>query len=303
MNDRLPRVCLALAIIGSVLMACGGDDEGSDTSNVATAGTTARSLPPVPARTGSAGSGISGFGNQQMCPMTEAEATGSCTPARGNCPFGDRVCDCSSETMSWACWAPADCPTTVPAEQSACSTVGMSCAPARGDNCTCTAQGWNCGNQVCPAEEPTSGGACQEGDGDCTYGARTCLCEDDVWVCWDPATDCPATPPADNSTCAIQNISCAYEGGRCSCGASGWRCGRRVMNDPEEDAGVPDGAAGASGSGPAAAGTGASAGSGAAGAGAAGASGAGTGGTAPAAGAGGEPAAGAGAGAGAGGAP
>lgn len=298
MNYRLPRVCLALAIIGSVLMACGGDDEGSDTSTVATAG--GRPLPPVPARTGSAGAGTSVWGNQQMCPMTEAEATGSCTPARGNCPFGDRVCDCSSETMSWACWAPADCPTTVPAEQSECGTVGMSCAPARGDNCTCTAQGWNCGNQICPAQEPALGSACQEGDGDCSYGTRTCECDDDVWVCWDPATDCPATPPADNSTCSIQGISCAYEGGRCSCGESGWRCGRRVMNDPEEDAGVPDGTAGTGGSGPVTGGAGASAaGAGAAGVGTAGASGAGTAGTGgTVAGAGGEPAAGAGAGAG-----
>ena len=292
MNYRPKGVCLVLAILGSVLLACGGDDSASEMSPVATAGTTARNLPPVPSRTASAGSGSGIFGTGQMCPMTEAEATGTCTPSRGNCPFGDRVCDCSSETMSWACWASSDCPTTVPAEQSACSVVGMSCSPARGDNCTCTAQGWNCGNQVCPPEEPTSGGACQEGDGECSYGSRTCECENDVWVCWDPATDCPTAPPADQSTCSLVGVSCEYEGGSCSCRGSGWRCGRQVMNDPEEDAGVPDGTAGASGGGPATGGAGASGPGAGAGAGAAG-----TGGS-EAAGAGGESVAGAGAGTG-----
>jgi hypothetical protein len=294
MNYRPKGVCLVLAIFGSVLIACGGDDSGSDTNTVATAGTAGRGLPPVPSRTGSAGSGSGIRGNAQMCPMTEAEATGSCTPTRGNCPFGDRVCDCSSETMAWACWAPSDCPTTVPAEQSECSVVGMSCSPARGDNCTCTAQGWNCGNQICPAAEPALGGACQEGDGQCSYGTRTCECEDDVWVCWDPATDCPAAPPRDQATCSLVGVSCEYEGGSCSCRESGWRCGRRVMNDPEEDAGVPDGTAGASGSGPATGGAGASAaGAGAAGIGTAGNSAAGAGGV-EAAGTGGATAAGTG---------
>jgi hypothetical protein len=291
MNYRPKGICLVLAIFGSVLMACGGDDEAAGTGNQVTAGETARNLPPVPARTGSAGSGTGVLGNQQMCPMTEAEATGTCTPSRGNCPFGERVCDCSNETMSWACWAPSDCPTTVPAEQSECSVVGMSCSPARGDNCSCTAQGWNCGNQVCPAAEPSAGSACEEGDGQCTFGARTCECEDDVWACWNPATDCPAAPPLDDASCTIIGISCEYEGGSCDCEDSGWQCGRRVMNDPpEEDAGVPEGTAGASGSGPATGGAGASA----AGAGAAGQSGAGAGGTAAAAGTGGEAAAGTG---------
>jgi hypothetical protein len=293
MNFRLQGVCLAFAIVGSVLMACGGDDESSGTGNQATAGEPARPLQPVPSRTGSAGSSSGIFGSSQMCPMTEAEATGSCTPSRGNCPFGDRVCDCVSDSMSWACWATSDCPTAVPAEQSACSVVGMSCSLSRNDTCRCTAEGWDCGNVVCPASEPASGSACEEGDGECTFGSRTCVCEDDAWACWDPATDCPATPPLDNSTCSILNASCAYEGGSCSCGESGWRCGRRVMNDPpEEDAGVPDGAAGASGSGPVTGGAGASA----AGAGAAGVGTAGSGGSAglAAAGAGGEAAAGTG---------
>jgi len=295
MNYHLKGACLVLAIVGSVLMACGGDDEGSDTGNQATAGTPARSLPPVPSRTGSAGSGTGIFGSSQMCPMTEAEATGTCTPSRGNCPYGERVCDCVEGANTWACWAPSDCPTTVPAEQSACSVVGMSCSPQRGENCRCTAEGWDCGNLVCPASEPALGSACEEGDGECTFGSRTCVCEDDVWACWDPATDCPAAPPADESACSIINASCPYEGGRCTCGESGWRCGRRVMNDPaEEDAGVPDGAAGASGSGPATGGAGATA----AGAGAAGTAGAGTAaagsGGAAAAGAGGEAAAGTG---------
>ena len=292
MNHRLQGVCLVFAIAASVLMACGGDDSGSDDNSQATAGETARSLPPVPARTGSAGSGTSIWGNPQMCPMTEAEATGSCTPARGSCPFGDRVCDCASDTMSWVCWAASDCPTSVPAERSSCGVVGMSCAPARGETCRCRADGWDCGNQFCPAEEPAVGGACEDGDGECTFGARTCECENDAWVCWDPAIDCPAAPPLDNAACSTVGVSCAYDGGRCACNESGWRCGRRVMNDPpEEDAGVAEGTAGAQAEVPtmsvAGAGAAGAAGTGGAGEGSAGEPAAGTG-----AGAGGEAAAG-----------
>lgn len=286
MINRLKRGCVVLVCLSSVLMAC-GDDEGASSGSVATAGSSgsgfAANARPVPSQAGS--SGRRGTTSGQMCPMTEAEATGTCTPARGSCMFGERTCDCITETMSWACWSPSDCPTTVPAEQSACNVVGMTCSPAQGDRCECTQQGWDCGNQFCPPDEPASGAACDGGDGSCTYGARTCDCSNSLWVCWSPASDCPAVPPPDRMACPLQGVSCAYEGGNCSCGSSGWRCGRGVMNDPEEDAGVPQGGTGTAGAsagapatggaGASAAGVGAGAGSGA-GAGAGGMSGAGS---------------------------
>lgn len=250
MINRLKRGCVVLVCLYiSVLIAC-GDDEGSSSGSASTAGTSAPDAGrwvnqrPVRAESGTTGSaGRQGNLGGQMCPMTEAEATGSCTAARGTCMFGERTCDCSMETMMWACWAPSDCPTTVPAEQSACSIVGMACPQPnmRGRNCTCTQQGWDCGNQFCPPAEPAAGGTCDEGTGNCTYGARMCECTNEQWVCWDPKSDCPAAPPADRAMCSLEGVVCEYEGGSCNCrGSSGWRCGRGVMNDVE-DAGVPQG--------------------------------------------------------------
>lgn len=284
MIDRLTRGCVVLVCLSmSVLMSC-GDDEGSSAGSSTTAG---KGTPdaghwvnqkPVPSSgTGTnGGAGRRGILGGQMCPMTEAEATGSCTPARGSCMFGERTCDCSMETMSWACWAPSDCPTAVPAEQSACSVVGMVCPQQmRGRSCTCTQQGWDCGNQFCPPAEPALGSACEEGTGSCTYGARTCDCNNELWVCWDPKSDCPAMPPADRATCSLDGVVCEYEGGSCECrGSSGWRCGRGVMNDVE-DAGVPPAGNAGSGAGGSTAGTSAAGGAGAS-AGGAGASGSGT---------------------------
>lgn len=264
MFGRPHRHCVLLTIV-LALVACGGDDadassESSSTSGSAGARASSTSASGTAGTGGTGGAGRSGraaagrgaFGGQ-MCPMTEAEATGSCTPARGTCTFDTRVCDCIRDTMTWACWSPADCPTDTPAEQSSCSVVGMTCSPMPRMTCTCTAQGWDCGNQFCPPDEPAPGGMCEGGDGVCTYGARTCDCNNNAWTCWSPATDCSAKPPADRAACPIDGVICEYEGGSCECnGMRGWRCGNGVMNDPDpDDAGVSMGTdasvAGASG--------------------------------------------------------
>lgn len=238
MTSRLNLSYVTFALIGFGLLACGGDERSSDTG-ASTASASAGRSGTGPSRAGASGSSPGqGLFRTQMCPMTEAEATGSCTPARGSCTFGTRVCDCIEETMAWACWSPSDCPTAAPPERSACSVVGMTCEPA-GSDCTCTAQGWDCGNQYCPPAEPALGSACEGGAGLCPYGARSCDCDNSVWACWSPATDCPSPPPPDRSACALDGVICEYEGGSCECnGTSGWRCGRGVMNDTE-DAGVP----------------------------------------------------------------
>lgn len=243
------RLYLITLLFG--ILACGGDDSASSANNVATGGTNA-------GRSGASGASNAGRGTGrfpgitagrgapggQMCPMTEAEATGTCTPARGSCTFGTRTCDCIAGSNSWACWSPSDCPATVPAERSSCPVVGMTCMPGGRGNCSCTDQGWSCGNQYCPPAEPALGGMCEGGTGTCMYGSRICDCTGSKWVCWDPAKDCPNPAPADRAICSLTGISCQYPGGSCQCNAmSGWRCGRGVMND--EDAGVPPAMGGA----------------------------------------------------------
>jgi hypothetical protein len=243
MFSRITLTYITCAIVGVGLFAC-SSDKGSSPASVGSygAGTGAGSgrsgTSAGNASTSGRGSAGRGLFGGQTCPMTEAEATGSCTPARGTCTFGERVCDCDGTAMTWACWSPGDCPTSVPAEQSSCGVVGMTCSPTRGANCRCTSTGWDCGNQYCPAAEPALGSACEAGTGLCTYGARKCDCDNSLWVCWNPTTDCPIAPPPDRLACTLAGAVCEYEGGSCKCnGMSGWRCGRGVMND--EDAGVP----------------------------------------------------------------
>jgi hypothetical protein len=57
----------------------------------------------------------------------------------------------------WACWSMADCPTTPPARNAACSIVGMSC-PFDGGNCTCGSRGWTCGRGVMVPPPPEDAG-------------------------------------------------------------------------------------------------------------------------------------------------
>jgi hypothetical protein len=240
MFSRLKWGYVTVALAGFGLVAC-GDDSGSSDDPVGAAGTVAGA--GGAAGRGVSGSGASGRGSAgrgmtgQMCPMTEPGLGETCVAARGNCMFGTRVCDCITPGNTWACWDPGQCPTAVPAEQSSCPVVGMSCDPMRGESCTCRDNGWDCGNQFCPAAEPTAGGQCEGGPGSCTYGARICDCANDAWSCWNPA-DCPMpAPPADNAMCTSPGMACMYPGGTCTCGSmSTWRCGRGVMNDT--DAGI-----------------------------------------------------------------
>jgi len=177
-------------------------------------------------------------GGQIMCPASEPMNGGTCTPGRGDCMFGTRMCDCDNDTNVWACWDPADCPATQPAEQAACTVVGMACeyeeaaGSGQGGNdsndCDCTATGWDCGGQVCPATEPTGGGACEGGDGTCSFGGgRVCDCDSQMWACW-AESDCPATPPALESACTVPGMTCPFTGGECECEDEGWDCDEEV---------------------------------------------------------------------------
>jgi hypothetical protein len=247
MPSRLKLGYVIVALAGISVLGC-GDDSGSSGDSAVGAGAGGANPP----RTGSSGSAAAGRGASgrggaggrggttrgmmgQMCPMTEPSASESCMPAAGNCMFGTRICDCIAPGNTWACWDPSQCPTAVPAEQSSCPVVGMTCRPMRG-NCTCRDTGWDCGNQFCPAAEPALGGQCEAGTGTCMYGARICDCISSTWSCWNPA-DCPMSPPADNAMCSARGMACMYPGGSCTCGnMSTWRCGRGVMND--NDAGI-----------------------------------------------------------------
>jgi hypothetical protein len=199
----------------------------------------------------------------QMCPAAEPENGDSCTPARGDCMFGTRVCDCINDTSMWVCWDPAtDCPATPPAQQDACELVGIDCEYDQGgqggeggqgnqfgqggNDCECTDTGWDCGVQFCPAAEPASASTCEPGDGECMYGARICEClnDSDTWACWDPA-DCPTTEPAQQSACDPVGMECDYSatgGNDCDCEDTGWDCGTQFCPaDAPAPAGACDG--------------------------------------------------------------
>jgi hypothetical protein len=93
---------------------------------------------------------MGGGGEMQMCPATEPTNGGECTPGRGDCMFGTRICDCIRDSNTWACWDPADCPATPPENESPCDVVGMECeygggGGPGGDDCDCEESGWDCG--------------------------------------------------------------------------------------------------------------------------------------------------------------
>jgi hypothetical protein len=93
--------------------------------------------------------GGGGFGNnQQMCPPAQPTNGGTCTSGRGDCEFGDNICDCLNDTDTWVCWNPAtDCPATAPISESPCPMVGIECGYGQGQNgneCDCEEEGWQC---------------------------------------------------------------------------------------------------------------------------------------------------------------
>jgi hypothetical protein len=221
----------------------GGSDTGTGSG---TSGDAGRGMDA-----GTRGDGGGGQRPVQECPATVPANGSACVSGRGDCTIGSTFCDCPSDTQQWICWNPADCPAQAPAERAACTLVGMACdiagsTPADEDlECECTAQGWDCGRQVCPASEPASATACEGGDGVCSYGARTCDCGNRQWLCWN-ASDCPASPPADNSACPLERMLCEYPSGDCECTRRGWDCegaGGQGGRDAGSDASAPDAAA------------------------------------------------------------
>ncbi len=205
MKGRLSTGLIIAGLVGVLGAACGDDDDPSPGNNAGTgnAGQGATGAGSgASGRSGSGGSGGTagragmdggiGFPGQ-VCPTAEPANGDTCQPARGDCMFGAKVCDCINDTSTWVCWDPAtDCPTMRPAEQAACPVVGIECelpeaaqVPGRNDDCECTAMGWDCGGQFCPPAEPASASACENGDGMCTYGSRVCDCnnDSDTWAC------------------------------------------------------------------------------------------------------------------------
>jgi hypothetical protein len=87
----------------------------------------------------------------QTCPTTAPTNGTTCEPGRGNCDYSaTSVCDCNRDNNMWACWDPADCPATQPANDEACPLVGMECNYGNGGGgrqggCDCTDAGWDCG--------------------------------------------------------------------------------------------------------------------------------------------------------------
>jgi hypothetical protein len=228
------RWWMSLIVVGCVAgfgAGCGDDDSGGDDDGAA-GSSAGRSGSNSGASgnggtsgtgTGTSGSSASGSGgaspdNPEACPATAPTPDGSCTMDGLECEYGTTDCECE---------APEDDATMLAWD---CNTGGGGMM------------------QMCPATEPTSGGTCTGGRGDCEFGARICDCnDDDVWACWDPA-DCPAAPPTNGSACDPVGMECEYDDGGgqgqgqgggddCDCEDTGWDCGDQDEPD-EEDAGV-----------------------------------------------------------------
>lgn len=260
-RQRYRVLTTAAIIVGSLVFACKSDDEklGDDQSPSAETGANNDGGSSVVGRDGATGSsnadaaarpgqGNDSGGNQrpaQACPATRPANGSACVSGRGDCTIGNATCDCSNDTNTWVCWEPSDCPSVAPAERSACSIVGIQCdipepnaaLAEDGLECECTAQGWDCGRQVCPAAEPTPGAAaCEGGDGVCTYGGRICDCRSKAWICWN-ASDCPAAPPAAQSACPVERMICPYASANdeCECTKRGWECESQEEEEEEEE--------------------------------------------------------------------
>jgi hypothetical protein len=254
MTTHASRRSVALTcLLAALLFACNSDDTKLDTddasisasddggSSTSSASTdAARGLPRVDA------GGLLGRGRQE-CPTTRPANGSACVPGRGECEIGPATCDCLDDSDKWVCWEPSDCPSAAPAEMSACTLVGIDCSYREADAgrnelpCSCTATGWDCGRQVCPAAEPVAGAACTSGDGTCSFGGRVCDCRGRAWVCWN-ASDCPTTQPVETSACAVERMLCEYPQGDCECARGGFDCeGQRAPRDAgvRRDASVP----------------------------------------------------------------
>jgi hypothetical protein len=255
-RHRSARVGVVTCLLGALLVACAADDPKRDVTDASSPST--GSIGDGSTGTGGAdasrgvprtdGGGLVGRGRQE-CPTSRPANGSACVPGRGECTIGPASCDCLDDTSKWICWEPSDCPSAVPAEASACTLVGIDCAYRTADagrsevDCSCTSAGWDCGRQVCPAAEPSAGGACESGDGVCTFGGRVCDCRSRAWVCWN-AGDCPATQPPAATTCAVERMVCEYPQGDCDCTRGAFDCeGQRTPRDGgvRRDAAVPSG--------------------------------------------------------------
>lgn len=239
-DDRDPKT----DTVNSEAGASASGDDAAVASGAADGGSGASGRLDAGASDGGRGNrGNDGRGNQrpmQECPATRPMNGSACVSGRGDCTIGTATCDCPDDTNKWVCWEPSDCPAVAPAEMAACSVVGMQCdivPPAAGGSeeleCECTAQGWDCGRQACPAAEPAAGGVCEGGDGVCTFGGRVCDCRGKMWVCWN-ASDCPAAPPTAMSACPVERMLCPYPNDECECTDEGWECESQEEEEEEE---------------------------------------------------------------------
>lgn len=257
------QFAVVTCLFGALLFACKSDEPNKldrDDASITGSGDGGGSGPtansgPDASRGFPRGDGGSIVGRgRQECPATRPSNGSACVPGRGECTIGAATCDCLDDTNKWVCWEPSDCPSAAPAEAAACTLVGIACSYRAADagrdelDCECSATGWDCGRQVCPATEPTAGSACSSGDGTCGFGGRVCDCRSRAWVCWN-ASDCPAAQPVESAACAVERMLCEYPQGDCECTRAGFDCeGQRAPRDGgvRRDASVPSGSLDAS---------------------------------------------------------
>lgn len=187
------------------------------------------------------------WGCQTDCPAAPPAQAAACErPEQATCRYNDdalvsgggfggaaeTICACREKAFD--CLTEADCPAAAPEAEAACEGLnGLACNYGD-ERCTCGQNGWSCQTE-CPAAPPAAGAACNRpAFPACEYtagalvqedGEQTCLCDDNVFVCY-TAADCPAAQPENEAACTAPGLECAYGETSCRCRTStdAWSC-------------------------------------------------------------------------------
>ncbi len=118
-----------------------------------------------------------------LCPDSAPSSGDSCertSPAV--CTYGTSTCTCA--LRQWVC---GTCPSTLPVNDSMCTTAGLSCDYQEAQ-CLCVRaagpgpSAWHCAG-TCPEMQPTPGDPCNTGNMTCAYGSTNCLCISGSFFC------------------------------------------------------------------------------------------------------------------------
>jgi hypothetical protein len=225
MNFKTLLGCCGIVATFGLFGACGGSDEGDDSTTGGKGGTDSGTGGSTG---GSAGSSTGGSTGGTAGSSTGGASGGTAGAGTGGATGGTAGAATGGTAGAGTGGASATCPTDAPQGGSDCTDSGLWCTfpGAQGtQQCACFDGEWDC--DPCPTDEPQSNDPCNSGPGggsQCTYGANQCVCGGGDWDC----AECPATAPADNDDCTLNNQQCAYAGSECTCQGFGtdlqWNC-------------------------------------------------------------------------------